>query len=330
VTSLQIVAIVVLALPALAFILWPIFKKGGDTAAGILALPNNRYDELAEEKRALYRALRELEFDHQAGHLSEDDYAELRNRYEARAARVLKALDLLDAARPKAELRETAPAASAVGQPRAWTTNPVTLAIGAVVLLIFGLALGLGVARYTEPDRTTVPPGSRLPVPLDTPGMGGGQAGGREPGNPPLGVGREPGSPPLGGPIHPEMLRGMLEAARQSLFAGRYQEAIAAYQAVLKREPKNVDALTHLGLIVAIGGHSDTALESFGKALALDPNYAPAYLYRGQILYEVKQDYRGAIDAWERYLALVPQGEDHARVTRLVQEAKGRLLNSPR
>jgi len=121
------------------------------------------------------------------------------------------------------------------------------------------------------------------------------------------------------------MLRGMLEAARQSLFAGHYREAIAAYQAVLKRDPKNVDALTHLGLIVAVGGHSDAALESLGKALDLDPDYAPAHLYRGQILYEVKQDYRGAIQSWEKFLALVPQGEDRTRVSRLIQQAKGRL-----
>ena len=79
----------------------------------------------------------------------------------------------------------------------------------------------------------------------------------------------------------------MLQAARQSLFEGRYAEAIAAYQAVLKRDAKNVDALTHLGLIVAIGGHADTALETIDKALAIDPKYPPAYLYRGQVLFEI-------------------------------------------
>src|SRR5256886_13264130 len=70
----------------------------------------------------------------------------------------------------------------------------------------------------------------------------------------------------------------MLQAARASLFEGRYGEAIAAYQAVLKRDPKNVDALTHLGLIVAIGGHADTALETLDRALAIDPTYPPALL----------------------------------------------------
>ena len=339
----QIVAIAVLALPALAFVLWPVWKSGGVRVGGPTD-PDDRQVELTEEKRAIYRALRELEFDHQSGHLSEDDYAALRDRYEARAGQLLKEQDRLEAARPRVEPRRAVPVATPdtqgrapglspadtqgrapglsparlSGQPRAWTRNPVTLAAGAAVLLLFGLTLGLGVARYTAPDQTMIPPGSRLPVPIDMPGMEGSRAGGREPGGPPLG-----GDPSR--PIPPEMLRGMLEAARQSLFAGRYKEAIAAYQAVLKRDPKNVDALTHLGLIVAIGGHSDTALENFGKALELDPNYAPAYRYRGQILYEAKQDYRGAIKAWEKYATLVPPGEERNQATRLIQEAKARL-----
>jgi cytochrome c-type biogenesis protein CcmH/NrfG len=135
------------------------------------------------------------------------------------------------------------------------------------------------------------------------------------------------GAPPApgGGPpraITPEMLQGMLQAARSSLFEGRYGEAIAAYQAILKRDPKNVDAMTHLGLIVAIGGHADSALETFDKALSLDPNYAPALLYRGQVLYESKQDAAGAIKSWEKFLALTPAGEDRDRIVKMIAEAK--------
>jgi tetratricopeptide (TPR) repeat protein len=132
-------------------------------------------------------------------------------------------------------------------------------------------------------------------------------------------AGVEPGKP-----VPPEILAGMLRAARQSLEDGRYPEAIAAYQAVLKRDPRNVDAMTHLALIVAIGGHADAALEAFDKAVAIDPQYAPIYLYRGQVLSEVKQDYPGAVRAWERFLALVPSGEDHDRVTALVKEARAK------
>jgi tetratricopeptide (TPR) repeat protein len=120
------------------------------------------------------------------------------------------------------------------------------------------------------------------------------------------------------------MMRGMLQAARASLFEGRYGEAIAAYQAVLKRDPKNVDALTHLALVAALAGHADEALTTFDRALAIDPDYAPALLYKGQVLYEAKRDQEGAIRSWERFLKVVPAGEDHERVKRLLAEARAK------
>jgi cytochrome c-type biogenesis protein CcmH/NrfG len=118
------------------------------------------------------------------------------------------------------------------------------------------------------------------------------------------------------------MLQGMLQAARASLSAGRYGEAIAAYQAVLKRDPKNVDAMTHLAHIVAIGGHADTALETLDRALAIDANYPPALLYRGQVLYEAKKDLPGAIRSWERFVAVVPAGEERDRVLKMIADVK--------
>lgn len=303
------VAIVIIALPALAFILWPLLRKGS-APGGILPIPQDRRDELDEEKRAIYRALKELEFDHQAGHLSQDDYAELSSRYEARAALILKELDALpptpEKAEPAAVKREPGAAPA-----RAWTRRPVTLVAVAVVLLLFGLTLGLGVARYTEPDRTMVPEGSRLPVTIDAP-----QAFGTMPATDPS------------RPIPPEVFRGMLDAAHQALDAGNYQQAIAAYQAVLKRDPKNVEATTHLGVILSIAGHDDNALEAFDKAIAIDPNYAHAWWDKANLLYERKQDYKRAIPALEKFVALVPSGQDRDRALQMIQDAKGRLGKS--
>ena len=56
-------------------------------------------------------------------------------------------------------------------------------------------------------------------------------------------------------------------------------------------------------------GHADAALETFERALAIDPNYPPALLYRGQVLLEAKQDAEGAIRSWEKFVAVVPAGE---------------------
>jgi tetratricopeptide (TPR) repeat protein len=310
-SGLQLTLIAVVVLPALAIVLWPLLRGRVDGAAALDAQPrDDRRLELEEEKSALYRALRELQFDHDAGHLSDPDYESLRERYETRAGAVITELDALG----PIVIRGGPDMAPALPQPQtpetrgAWTRQPVTLAAGAVVLLIFGVIIGVNASRFTEPDPTMTPPGSRLPVPAP----GGSPVG-------PPNMTFEPGKP-----IPPEILAGMLQAARQSLFDGDYSQAIAAYQAVLKRDARNVDALTHMALIVSIGGHADTAIETLDKALAIDPKYAPAYLYRGQVLYEQKQDYAGAVKSWERFLTLVPKGEDHDRVVALVETARNK------
>jgi len=307
-TTLGWVAIAGVTLPALAVALWPAFRAARVKAPPGAAIAADEPGlELDEEKAAIYRALKELEFDHEAGHLSDDDYRALRDRYENRAAQILTALDALGPVRAPA-VRRAEPAVALAR--RSWTRHPATLTAGAGVLLIFGIVIGAGVSRFTEPDRMVTPPGSRLPVPAaDAPSPLGPSLSRLEPGK----------------PIPPAMLAGMLGAARQSLIEGRYSEAIAAYQAVLKRDPRNVDAMTHLGLIVAIGGHADAALETFDKAIAIDPSYPPAYLYRGQVLYELKRDYPRAVVSWERFLSLVPSGEEHERIVALVAEARSKF-----
>ena len=302
-SGLQIALIVALVLPALAVVLWPLRHGAGTESPTAPERPSD-HRRLEEEKAALYRALRELEFDHDAGHLSDADYEGLRDRYETRAAALLTGLDALGPAPAPREPATPAPAPAATVP---WTRRPAAMAAGALLLLVFGVIIGINASRLTERDET--PPGARLPVP----------GPGASPVGPPPTVRLEPGKP-----IPPEMLAGMLQAARRSLFDGNYSQAVAAYQAVLKRDVKNVDALTHMGLIVAIGGHADVALETLDRALAIDPKYPPAYLYRGQVLFEQKQDYAGAVKSWQQFLALVPKGEDHDRVAQLVETAKSK------
>jgi tetratricopeptide (TPR) repeat protein len=305
VSNAQLIAIAAVTLPALVITLWPLLRtRGGGVRLGVP--PDDRRLELLEEKGAAFRALKELTFDYEAGHLSDDDYQGLRQRYESHAAEILAQLDALGPAAPARRPSAGDGAQPEVAAPRrGFARHPVTLLVGTALVLIFGIVIGLNVRRFSEPEPSMGPPGSANVA------QGRGAVG-------PPNVQLEPGKP-----IPPAMLAGMLSAARQSLVAGRYGEAIAAYQAVLKRDPRNVDAMTHLGLIVAIGGHADAALEAFDKAATIDPAYPPIHLYRGQILYEVKHDYPGAIKAWQRFLTLVPNGEDHDRVVALVKDAQG-------
>ncbi len=299
-----VVSAVVIGVPAALFVVWPLLRRGGTGA--LMPLPPDPRDRLLEDKARILASLRELTFEHDAGHVSDDDYADLYARYEADAAAVLEELDRLGARR----VPDPVPADAVSPRRSAWM-HPAALGLSAVALVVFGILLGAGVVKNTAPDPGAgeAPIGSRPLADLST----------APPGTAP--------ATPAGGaprPVTPEILQGMLQAARASLFEGRYGEAIAAYQAVLKRDPRNVDALTHLGLIVAIGGHGDTALETFDKALAIDPNYAPALLYRGQVLDEVKHDVPGAIASWEKFMAVTPDGDEKARVSKMIADARAR------
>jgi cytochrome c-type biogenesis protein CcmH/NrfG len=302
---------ILVGVPAVVFLLWPLLR-GGARGRTFLPLPPDRRQDLVEEKRRALAALRELEFEHAAGHVSDADFADLRGRYESEAAAVLTELDRLGPAEPAPS---SAPARAVSGS--AWR-HPVALGTAALLLVAFGIAVGAGIVRYTEPDPTAgqPPTGSRplAALPTETPpGAPASEA-------PAAGAG-------TGRVVPPEVLQGMLQAARASLAQGRYGEAIAAYQAVLKRDPKNVDAMTHLGLIVAIGGgpeHVDRALETFEQALAIDPNYPPALLYRGQVLYEMKKDVPAAIRSWEKFVAVAPPGQDRDRVAKMLEDARAK------
>jgi tetratricopeptide (TPR) repeat protein len=296
------VVLVIIGLPALAFVLWPLRARGGASAA-LLPLPPDAREQLDESKRAALRALRELEFEHASGHVGDADYADLRARYESEAAAILSELDRLGPA-PPAEA--PTPAVPAPTRRTGWR-HPAAVTVGAVALVTFGVVLGVGIVRFTEPESSMA-----------------GAAGTRGP------MMEEPSAANAPrGPVTPAMLQGMLGAARQSLYAGRYNEAMRAYQAVLKRDPNNVDALTHLGLMAGIaaqGQHGpemvERALDLFDRALKIDPDYPPALLYRGQVLYEVRKDVPGAIRSWEKFVAVSPPGEDRERVVKMIADAR--------
>src|SRR3990170_2225751 len=76
-------------------------------------------EELVEEKDSALSAIRDLEFEHDIGNLSEPDFASLRDEYTDRAARVLQRLDRVPVEQPPeepAELDEEDEAAQGEGE----------------------------------------------------------------------------------------------------------------------------------------------------------------------------------------------------------------------
>ena len=83
--------------------------------------------------------------------------------------------------------------------------------------------------------------------------------------------------------------------------AGRPQDAIPRYQAVLAKDPNNVAALDGLALILIASGSDDGAIVAADRVIAQRPKDPDALFVKGLALYR-KQDWNGAVDVWTVYL----------------------------
>jgi hypothetical protein len=82
------IVLLLLALPCAALVCWPLIRFAPDK----METEPDLFEALEERDRAL-GALRELEFDHRAGKIVDDDYRALVRTLRLRAAETLKAVD---------------------------------------------------------------------------------------------------------------------------------------------------------------------------------------------------------------------------------------------
>ena len=91
---MDILIAILLVFLALLPVLIPFFRSSEGAPLGS---EQTELQELLDEKQTVYAAIKELEFDHQAGRLSLEDYEQARHSYELRAIAILKQIDALDA-----------------------------------------------------------------------------------------------------------------------------------------------------------------------------------------------------------------------------------------
>ncbi|MHB1006009.1 MAG: zinc ribbon domain-containing protein [Chloroflexota bacterium] len=96
-------SIALIALAVVGFIAYPLVTaKPADELEPVVdgVVANGTHDrtmsDLLNQRDTIYRAIKEIEFDHQLGNLSDVDYTDLRDRYKGRALPVLKAIHDLE------------------------------------------------------------------------------------------------------------------------------------------------------------------------------------------------------------------------------------------
>jgi tetratricopeptide (TPR) repeat protein len=112
-------------------------------------------------------------------------------------------------------------------------------------------------------------------------------------------------NPELGGP-HANL--GIVYRQRQ-----KFEESVAALERAVQASPKQAVFFNQLGISYRMAGQFKKAKEAYEQAIALDPNYALAHLNLG-ILFDVYLwDSRRALELYDRYLALSPNGDEKVK-----------------
>lgn len=247
------------------------------------------------EQARLAAELKEIEFDFQAGKLSEGDYDGLRRNLEAQAAAVGKRLDATPVFPPRsATARAPEKKDSAAG---ARTNKRWQLAAGGLFLLLFGLTLGVLLTkslrpRASEQDSIT---GDFL---TGTPSGGGVDA--------------------------------LLAQGRAAFEQGNWSQAIETFKKVLASDPNQPEAHAYMGLILAQAGHLDGALTAFDRALAAAPNLSMALWGKGMVLYQTGGDPAEARRLLQKVSGLMPPGPEKEEVDKTIaQMAQGGNAKPP-
>jgi cytochrome c-type biogenesis protein CcmH/NrfG len=105
--------------------------------------------------------------------------------------------------------------------------------------------------------------------------------------------------------------------------AGRPQDAVPRYQAVLSKDPNNVAALDGLALILVASGSNDGAIVAADRVLAQRPKDPDALFVKGLALYG-KKDWNGAVDVWTVYLDVGQYHRASEMVRGLYADAKAK------
>ncbi|MBI4489933.1 MAG: cytochrome c-type biogenesis protein CcmH [Deltaproteobacteria bacterium] len=266
---------------------------------------------LLQEQARLYSDLKDLEFDYQAGKLSEADYQELRHSQETQAAMVLKELDSTASTRrapPSAPKPEKTPPKKDVGEastaPKGWR-----LAAAGAFLLLFGVTLGVLLTKSLRPRGS------------EQDSITGDFLTGTGPG----GVGKSSGMAGMEmGTSSSKALQPLLAQGRAAYERQEWPAAIDSFKRALAIDPNQPEAHTYLGLILTQAGHADGALSAFDRALSSDPNFPLALWGKGMLLYRAKGDFSAARQTLERLVSLLPLGAERNEIEKILVELDSR------
>jgi tetratricopeptide (TPR) repeat protein len=118
-----------------------------------------------------------------------------------------------------------------------------------------------------------------------------------------------------------EMMRHAVELHRD----GRIGQAVAAYEAVLEREPRHADALQFMGVAEMQSGRGDEAIGLLRQAVGIDPGNSRAHYNLGLAMRAAGRESK-ALAAFRRAIAVEPRNfEAHNAIAAILLAAPDQL-----
>jgi tetratricopeptide (TPR) repeat protein len=260
---------------------------------------NRHHAELVEQRDQAVRDLAELEGQLAAGEIEPGTAEELRRRYEADAAAALRALRRAAAESPPGATDQR-------GRParrRLATAGVLTVAVGAAA------AVALPTFLADRPE--------------------GGYVTGNE-----VAAGNAPDGRDLAEVTteemeavvaqNPDVVPMRRRLAHRYLDAGEFKPAVEHYLAVLERGP-DVEAMSHLGWIVASDGRVDLGVELLERARELAPDDAESMWFLANIRLYLQGDAVAAIDLLEALVGRDDLGDRREQVEEALADARAAI-----
>jgi tetratricopeptide (TPR) repeat protein len=131
---------------------------------------------------------------------------------------------------------------------------------------------------------------------------------------------RSPGAPATGS--LPTTNSDRLARAEALVQQGKVLDALKAYDAIIKSDPKNAAALAERGWVThSVPGFEPKGLEYIDRAIAADPSYAEAHFFRGMIVWKDNKDPAAAVAEFRLFLANSPSGGEADTVKAMLRQA---------
>ncbi len=97
------------------------------------------------------------------------------------------------------------------------------------------------------------------------------------------------------------------DKAAELMMAGDPKKAVKLFENVLKVDPENFGAWHDMGLALADLGRDKEALNSFNRCIELNPNFARAWLSKGNFLHRVERKEDEAVKCYEEAIKRGPR-----------------------